>query len=131
MNRFRAILVVLSVVMASEASGQAQSRRASQPSDNRQTPENRSREVADYYQTRNADDDTALALRRKAEFRSWQRQRRLATLKWFGMSNSRPVASSTPMMGAYRPAWTLNYRRTSVWPTAIVIQEPNRRSRAY
>lgn len=53
--------------------------------------------------------DPKLAVRKKAEFRAAQRERRLAAMQWFGMSNSRPMASPTPVMGTYSPMWTSNY----------------------
>jgi hypothetical protein len=53
--------------------------------------------------------DPKLAVRKKAEFRTAQRERRLAAMQWFGMSNARPMASPTPVMGTYSPMWTSNY----------------------
>ncbi len=46
------------------------------------------------------------AVRAKAEYRAAQRQRRLASSKWFGISNSRPTVSSTPYTSSYSPTWT-------------------------
>ena len=71
--------------------------------------------------------DPRTAVRRKAEYRAQQRMGRLAALKWYGMSNSRPVASSTPMSSLYSPAWTSNSRRPFSWTgaarsTTVVIQ---------
>jgi hypothetical protein len=34
-----------------------------------------------------------------------QRSNRLAALNWYGMSNSRPIASPTPFTSMYSPAW--------------------------
>jgi hypothetical protein len=53
-------------------------------------------------------DDPAQAVRRKAELRAEQRMGRIAAMKWFGFSNSRPQASPIPMMGGYSPAWIGN-----------------------
>jgi len=50
--------------------------------------------------------DPQAAVRAKAEYRAAQRQRRLASSKWFGISNSRPTASSTPYTSTYSPTWT-------------------------
>ncbi len=47
-----------------------------------------------------------LAVRRKAEFQTTQRQQRLASMRWFGFSNLRPVASPDPVYGDYSPSWT-------------------------
>jgi hypothetical protein len=52
--------------------------------------------------------DPKVAVRKKAEFRAAQRERRLASMAWFGMSNARPMVSPTPVMGTYTPMWTSN-----------------------
>ncbi|MGA2059497.1 MAG: hypothetical protein ABSG67_03365 [Thermoguttaceae bacterium] len=52
--------------------------------------------------------DPKMAVRANAEFQADQRQRRLAAMHWFGMSNSRPRACSDPMHGDYSPGWTSN-----------------------
>lgn len=51
-------------------------------------------------------EETKLAIRRKAEEKAAQRGERLAVLQWYGLSNSRPTASSMPFMGNYSPSWT-------------------------
>jgi len=48
-------------------------------------------------------DNPELAIRKKAELKTAQRMQRLAALKWFGQSNSRPYASATPFMDYYSP----------------------------
>ncbi len=52
--------------------------------------------------------DPKLAVRAKAEFRTEQRLRRIESMKWFGMSNARPQASSDPYHGDYSPRWVSN-----------------------
>ena len=52
--------------------------------------------------------DPKMAVRANAEFQADQRQRRLAAMHWFGLSNSRPRACSDPMHGDYSPGWTSN-----------------------
>lgn len=52
--------------------------------------------------------DPKMAVRAAAEFRASQRMRRLASMRWFGMSNSRPRASSDPFHGDYSPGWCAN-----------------------
>src|SRR5262245_37297336 len=61
-----------------------------------------------YSQEMRRHDDPAQAVRRKAEINAEQRLMRLAALKWYGMSNSRPDASSIPLMGGYSPTWVAN-----------------------
>ena len=52
--------------------------------------------------------DPAMAVRAKADFRAEQRQRRVESMKWFGLSNSRPRASSDPFHNDYSPGWVAN-----------------------
>jgi hypothetical protein len=68
-----------------------------------------------YSQEMRRHDDPAQAVRRKAEIRAAQRMQRIAAMKWFGLSNSRPVASVTPMMGSYSPAWIGNGYEANEW----------------
>jgi hypothetical protein len=49
--------------------------------------------------------DPKMAVREKADLRSEQRQRRLECMKWFGLSNIRPHASSDPFHNDYSPGW--------------------------
>lgn len=49
-----------------------------------------------------------MAVRAAAEYRAEQRHLRLASMKWFGFSNSRPRASSDPFHGDYSPQWVAN-----------------------
>ena len=50
--------------------------------------------------------DPELAVRRNAEARAAQRQARIATRKWYGISNSRPTCSSDPFNGDYSAHWS-------------------------
>lgn len=52
--------------------------------------------------------DPKAAVRANAEFRNEQRLRRIESLKWFGLSNSRPRASSDPYHNDYSPGWVSN-----------------------
>lgn len=52
--------------------------------------------------------DPELAVRKRAEFRAKQRQHRLSAMKWFGLSNQRPQASSDPFHGTWSPVWRSN-----------------------
>jgi hypothetical protein len=53
-------------------------------------------------------DNPKLAVRRKAELQAEARERRLAALRWFGYSNSRPRAGIDPVHGDYSPGWSSN-----------------------
>ncbi len=77
-----------------------------------------------YEQERTRYEDPKGAVRRKAETRANQRAERLASMKWYGMSNSRPIAGTTPMFGTYSPMWVSNtadpFRWRSPVPTVVV-----------
>jgi hypothetical protein len=55
------------------------------------------------------------AVRRKAEIRAAQRQRRLESQRWFGFSNLRPIANPVPFYGSYSPAWIGNPSQPFDW----------------
>ena len=61
-----------------------------------------------YMQETRRYDDPKQAIRRKAEMKAAQRRDRLAALKWYGMSDSRPTASALPFYGDYSPTWVGN-----------------------
>jgi hypothetical protein len=47
--------------------------------------------------------------RQRAQLKAQQRMERIAALKWYGLSNSRPVAGVTPFTGTpYSPRWRGN-----------------------
>ena len=50
--------------------------------------------------------DPAAAVRRAAEFRSQQRQARLATQRWHGVTMSRPTKNTSFLHSGYTPIWT-------------------------
>lgn len=50
-------------------------------------------------------DDPHVMLRRVAEKKGEQRRQRLAAMKWFGFSPSRPTANPIPSMGVHSPMW--------------------------
>ena len=95
------------------------------------TPSNITPEMWLYSQELNRHDDPAQAVRRKAELRGAQRRQRIAAMKWFGLSNARPQASTVPMMGVYSPTWVGNgYDRYDwmgvSWPaTAVRVENYN------
>lgn len=68
-----------------------------------------------YEQAKERSDDPKAGVRRAAQFRAEQRRNRIAAMKWFGMSNSRPIASPTPTMGFYSPTWTANSAEPYHW----------------
>lgn len=63
-------------------------------------------------------DDPKMVVRRNAEFRHQQLMARQEALKWYGFSNARPVASPTPFMSMYSPAWQSTWGRPYAWYTS-------------
>ena len=79
-----------------------------------------------YEQERVRYEDPKGAVRRNAENRAAQRSARLAALKWYGMSNSRPTVGTTPQMGTYSPRWVSNTADPYSWApnTPSVVVRP-------
>ena len=59
--------------------------------------------------------DPHVLVQEKASYDAAQRQRRLATQRWFGISNARPSANVTPLMGNYSPSWVSNTANPMQW----------------
>ena len=71
-----------------------------------------------YVQERERYDNPQAAVRRKAELRAMQRQQRIASMKAFGMSKSRPIAYNTVFNSYYSPY--NHYPFLTIWPTYVV-----------
>ncbi|MFO0886461.1 MAG: hypothetical protein U0894_20160 [Pirellulales bacterium] len=72
-------------------------------------------EIYLYMQAMKRHDDPQQAIRRKAELKASQRMGRIASSKWYGISNSRPMASTVPTMGLYSPYWAGNGASPFEW----------------
>ena len=68
-----------------------------------------------YLQEQRRHDDPKVLVRQNAEVRASQRRDRLASRKWFGLSNQRPVANPTPMFGVYSPGWAASLSEPYRW----------------
>lgn len=68
-----------------------------------------------YEQERQAYMTPAMAVRRKAEVETAQRDARIASRRFFGMSAARPRANPTPLFGSYSPAWVGNQNDRNLW----------------
>ena len=68
-----------------------------------------------YEQERDRYDNPQAMVRRRAEIRGAQRQQRLASMKWYGLSNARPDHSPTPWYGPQSPRWGSNSRHPYLW----------------
>jgi len=55
------------------------------------------------------------AVREKSELRAAQRMSRLASMRWFGFSNTRPTANPDCVHGPYSPRWVSNGYMPSEW----------------
>jgi len=78
-----------------------------------------------YSQEQRRHDDPAQAVRRKAEVKADQRMARVAAVKWFGLSNSRPHTWGSPVASTYYahlPVWGFDnyYGITFAVPTTSV-----------
>ncbi|MEX2176000.1 MAG: hypothetical protein WD872_16680 [Pirellulaceae bacterium] len=96
------------------------------------TPATVTPEMWFYSQEVRRQDDPKVALRRRAEYVAQQRQMRIAAMKWYGLSNSRPSVSANPHLGVYSPAWVGNgydrydwvggYPRAAIYVVPLTIQ---------
>ena len=59
--------------------------------------------------------DARAIAQQKAQFRAAQRMGRMASMEWYGMSNSRPTASPTPFFTRYSPVWEMPGGRPYSW----------------
>jgi hypothetical protein len=71
--------------------------------------------------------DPKMAVRRAAEARAEQRERRLAAMKWFGYSNQRPRVNVDPTNTDYAPGWASGNdahpeRWNGVGPTWVTVR---------
>ena len=67
--------------------------------------------------------DTRAIIQQKAQVRAAQRTARIASMNWYGMSNSRPTAAPTPFMTLYSPVWQQPGGRPFAWEPALVADE--------
>lgn len=78
-------------------------------------------EVWLYEQERRRYEDPKQAVRRRAEFRANQRQRRIESRKWYGISNARPLANPTPLTSAYSHQWAGHRFAPFLWQNSPSI----------
>ena len=94
------------------------------------TPAQESAPSADdysYYQPVHEKTPTPALAQQKAAARAEQRMARLAAMRWYGFSGSRPTASGLPWTTMYSPAWQQPGGRPFAWymsyrPTVIYLQ---------
>lgn len=53
--------------------------------------------------------DPTMAIRRRAQYKAWERRSRLAAQRWYGYSNARPTRHPTPFTSGSSPSWSGNY----------------------
>jgi hypothetical protein len=59
--------------------------------------------------------DSLAIVQQKAAIRAEQRMSRLASLQWYGMSNSRPQGAPTPFTSRYSPTWEMPGGKPYSW----------------
>jgi hypothetical protein len=74
-----------------------------------------SRDASWYYPQPTYRPNPQAIIHEKAQARAAQRQMRLASLSWYGMSNSRPTAAPTPFTSRYSPLWEMPGGRPFAW----------------
>lgn len=79
------------------------------------TPPSTTPEMWLYEQERLRYEDPKQAVRRNAEYRWAQRAKRIESMRWFGMSNSRPLATTGMYYDTYSPTWVGNTFHPYEW----------------
>ena len=68
-----------------------------------------------YMQELRRQDDPKLNAQRSAQLKTQQRQARLASQQWYGLSNLRPNVNPIPYMSSYSPVWIGNTSNPFYW----------------
>ncbi|QDU56287.1 hypothetical protein [Aeoliella mucimassa] len=56
-----------------------------------------------------------MIIQQKAQARAYQRIARIESMKWYGMSASRPLSNATPFAGVPSPRWEMPGGRPFSW----------------
>jgi hypothetical protein len=83
------------------------------------------RDASSYYPAPTPRPEPRAIIHAKAQARAYERQSRLASMSWYGMSNSRPIATTTPFTSRYSPLWEMPGGRpyswhAGSWPTYVL-----------
>jgi hypothetical protein len=119
-----ALALVAASIFAGRCSAQGVSsnlrRDESQPSTIHQSPGTLAPtpEMWFYEQERKRHDDPKMAVHRRAELRAQERHQRLASLRWYGIDNSRPNVSANPWCGVSALYWGWNPYDAMLWNAA-------------
>jgi hypothetical protein len=62
--------------------------------------------------------DARTYIQQRAQARAQQRQDRIAAMNWYGMSNGRPNAATTPFTSRYSSVWEMPGGRPYSWTPA-------------
>jgi hypothetical protein len=68
-----------------------------------------------WYREQSAKPDPKAIVQQKAQIRGQQRMDRIASMNWYGMSNSRPQGSPTPFFTRYGPTWEMPGGKPYSW----------------
>lgn len=127
MKKLILCLSVFSMLLCGTAMAQQRANRTTPQLPNNISPRQYA-EILQYLQQMQSYNDPKQVVRRNAEFRAEQRRARIATRKWFGYSNARPIAAVTPYMSTYSPMWGGNGWHPFIWSggghhhsTAIIV----------
>ena len=108
-----ALMLLGSAAALAQDKGNVNLRRGARPGALSTTPV--TPEIWLYEQERDRYNDPQAMVRQRAEIRGAQRQRRLASMKWYGLSNARPDYTPTPWFGPQSPRWGSNSLHPSIW----------------
>ena len=76
-------------------------------------------------QRTNVKHEAQTIIQQKAQTQAEQRQARLASLNWYGISNSRPSTSTTPFTSRYGSMWEMPGGRPYSWYPPYTYTRPH------
>jgi PhoPQ-activated pathogenicity-related protein len=68
-----------------------------------------------YREQASTNPDVTAIVQQKAAIRAEQRMSRMASMQWYGMSNSRPQGAVTPFTSRYSPVWEMPGGKPYSW----------------
>jgi hypothetical protein len=68
-----------------------------------------------YREQSSAKADSLAIIQQKAQIRAEQRNSRMASMQWYGMSNARPQGAVTPFTSRYSPVWEMPGGKPYSW----------------
>lgn len=106
----RTLIALLTALVLLTSTNDAKAQDVDAPRAGDATPDGES-----WYESSTQQPTPRMIIQQKAQVRAYQRMARIESMKWYGMSASRPLASTTPFMGIPSPRWQMPGGRPFAW----------------